>query len=164
MWRHSHFTNLWLTWSNPKAGFWLQSVKLTFWIIVTFYLTKFENRAKKSLTQLSHYWFKESYFVKKMLTFCKKCFLTSAKLRVSWYWKVYFLKLHMYVYLYAKFQVSSIILTGFRQRDNLSPPQNEPLKSPPRLGLSISGKQRERVKFIGRNSKISLENQFLQST
>ena len=46
--------------------------------------------------------------------------------------------------LHAKFQVSSIILTGFRQRDNLSPPQNEPLKkSPPRLGLSTSEAKRK---------------------
>ena len=33
------------------------SVKLKFSLIVTFYLTKTENRAKKSLTQLSHYCF-----------------------------------------------------------------------------------------------------------
>ena len=95
LWRCCCLTDLWLIWSKPKAVFWSQPVKLTFSIIVTFYFTKFENRAKKSLTQLSHSWFEESYFVKKMLTFCKKCFLTSAKLRVSWYWKVYFLKLHM---------------------------------------------------------------------
>ena len=44
----------------------------------------------------------------------------------------------MGVYLRAKFEVSSIILTGFRQGVILTPPppQNEPLKSPPRLGLS----------------------------
>ena len=30
-------------------------------------------------------------------------------------YKVYFLKLHMGVYLRAKFEVPSIILTGFRQ-------------------------------------------------
>ena len=46
--------------------------------------------------------------------------------------------LHMDVYLRAKFEVSSIILTIFRQGVILrpSPPQNEPLKSPPRLGLT----------------------------
>ena len=32
-----------------------QSVKLRFSLVVTFYLTKTENRTKKSLTQLSHY-------------------------------------------------------------------------------------------------------------
>ena len=44
----------------------------------------------------------------------------------------------MCVYIRAKFQVSSIILTRFRQRGNFTPthpPQNEPLKNPPRLGL-----------------------------
>ena len=39
--------------------------------------------------------------------------LTSAESRGRWYDKVYFLKLHMY--LRTKFQVSSIILTGYRQ-------------------------------------------------
>ena len=33
------------------------SVKLKYSLIVTFYLTKSENRTKKSLTQLSHYCF-----------------------------------------------------------------------------------------------------------
>ena len=52
------------------------------------------------------------------------------------------MKLHMGVYLLAKFEVSSIILTGFRQGGGLfypspSPPQNEPIKSPTRLGLKI---------------------------
>ena len=42
----------------------------------------------------------------------------------------------MGVYLRTKFQVSSIILMSFRQGVilPLPPPQNEPLKSPPRLG------------------------------
>ena len=47
----------------------------------------------------------------------------------------------MGVYLRAKFEVSSIILTGFRRGVILPPPpppQNEPLKRPPRLGLSRS--------------------------
>ena len=45
----------------------------------------------------------------------------------------------MGVYLRAKFEVSSIILTSFRQGVILPspPPQNEPLKSPPRLGLNM---------------------------
>ena len=43
----------------------------------------------------------------------------------------------MCVYLRAKFEVCSIILTSFRQGDfiPLPPPQIEPLKSPTRLGL-----------------------------
>ena len=68
-----------------------------------------------------------------MLIFCKKM-LTSAKLRGSWYQKVYFLKLYMRAYLRTTFQISSVILTGFRQGVILPPPppptspQNEPLK------------------------------------
>ena len=41
--------------------------------------------------------------------------LTSAKLRRPRNQKTYFPKLHMGVYLYVKFEVSSIILTNFRQ-------------------------------------------------
>ena len=41
--------------------------------------------------------------------------LTSAKLRGPRHQKVYFMKLHMGVHLRAKFEVSSIILTSFRQ-------------------------------------------------
>ena len=41
----------------------------------------------------------------------------------------------MDVYLRAKFQVSSIILTSFRQGGHFTQ-KKEPLKSPPRLGLS----------------------------
>ena len=53
----------------------------------------------------------------------------------------------MYLYLRNKCQVSSIILTSFRQGvilillkpppPPLPPPQNETLKSPRRLGLNI---------------------------
>ena len=42
------------------TGSWIldaQSVNFTFSLIVTFYLTKTENRTEKSLTQLSHYFF-----------------------------------------------------------------------------------------------------------
>ena len=45
----------------------------------------------------------------------------------------------MCVYLLTKFQAPSIILTSFRQGVTLPPPlllKNEPLKSPPRLGLN----------------------------
>ena len=47
----------------------------------------------------------------------------------------------MCVYLRAKLWVSSIIVTSFRKGLilTLSPPQNEPLKSPPRLGLIDKG-------------------------
>ena len=65
------------------------------------------------------------------------------KLREPWYQKVSFLKLHfLFVYLYTKFEVSSVILTSFRQGVTVPTPtpprrhpapQNGPLKSPPRL-------------------------------
>ena len=47
----------------------------------------------------------------------------------------------MGVYLRAKFQESSIIVTSFRQGviSSPTPPQNKPLKHPPRLGLMESG-------------------------
>ena len=47
----------------------------------------------------------------------------------------------MCVYVHTKFQVSSMILTSFRQVVILpsltTTPQNEPLNSPPRLGLRV---------------------------
>ena len=49
----------------------------------------------------------------------------------------------MCVFLPAKFEVSSVILTSFRWGVTLPPPptpQNEPLKSPSRLGLTITEK------------------------
>ena len=49
------FSNLLPVWSNPETGFWTQSAKLTISLKVTPYLTKTENRTKKSLTQLSPY-------------------------------------------------------------------------------------------------------------
>ena len=56
---------------SPKA----LSVELTFSSIVTLYLTKTENRIKKSLTQLSHYCFEKRYNIwQKMLVFSEnKC-------------------------------------------------------------------------------------------
>ena len=72
--------------------------------------------------------------------------LTSTKLRKPRYYKVYFLRLRIGVYLHAKFKVSSIIPTSFRQDGGgigggggilPHPSQNEPLKSQPRLGLRL---------------------------
>ena len=67
--------------------------------------------------------------------------LILGKFRQSWYYKLYFLKLHMRVYLRTKFQVSSITLTSFRGV-NSPPPQNGPLKSAPILGFK--GKSRQK--------------------
>ena len=65
--------------------------------------------------QLLHYCFEQKYyFGQKALIFLQKI-VTSAKLREPWYLKVYFRKLKICVYLHAKFEISSIILTRFRQ-------------------------------------------------
>ena len=94
------------------------SVELTFSLTITSYLTKTENKNKKHSSHtiaLS----KGPILIKnankgpdKGPIFTKKM-LTSAKLRGSCYYKVYFLKLHM-LELRTKFHVSSIILTSFR--------------------------------------------------
>ena len=73
----------------------------------------------------------------------------------------------MNVYLSVKFQVSSVILTTFRQGGViLPPPQNEPLKSPPRLGLREHVKQyfqwkpqlyeKEKVLFLTQLTRMSV--------
>ena len=100
---------------------------------LTFYLTKTENRTKKSLTPLSYYCFQWRYilFLPKNVDY--------SKIKGSCYWKVYFLKLHMCVYFRTKLEISNLILTSFKQGVILSPPcppQNKHLKSPPRLGLN----------------------------
>ena len=71
--------------------------------------------------------------------------LTSAKLRGPRYYKVYFLKLNMGVYLRVKFEVSSIILTGFRQGVILLPPTSKRTPQKPtqirvRIIISVSKK------------------------
>ena len=105
-----------------------ESVKVMLSLIITFYLTKTENRTKK-LKHNSHTiaLSKGTIFVKKTLIFYKKI-LTSAKLRGRWYYKVYFLKLNMCEYLRAKFEVSSMILTSFRQEggEEFNPPPIPP--------------------------------------
>ena len=84
-----------------------ESAKVMFSVIVTFCLTKTENRTKKSLTQLSHYCFDKGTILTGKADFLKK-------MQYKRYKKVYLLKLHMIVYLCAKFKVFSIILTSFR--------------------------------------------------
>ena len=93
---------------------------------------------KTSNTALTLLLWVKVFFGKKSFFFCKKM-LTSAKMRWPSYQKVYFLELHMSAYLRAKFEVSSIIIKGFRQGGFYpSPLPNEPLKSPPRLGLIMA--------------------------
>ena len=85
-------------------------------LTIAFYLRKTENRTKKFLTQLSHYGFEQKYyFWKKMLTFLQKNADISKIVRGLVLGKVNILKLHIGVYLRTKFQVSSIVLTSFRQ-------------------------------------------------
>ena len=72
-----------------------QSVKLIFSLIVTFRLTKTENRTKRSLRQLSRYCFEQCTILAKKRWFFAKKMLTSVKLRGPWYKKVYFLKLQI---------------------------------------------------------------------
>ena len=97
------------------------SMILTFSLGKTFILTKTENKTKKSLTQLSYCSEKRYCFYQWVLTFCKTKMPTSARLRGSWHYRVYLMKLNMFLYSLTKFQVSSIILTSFRQ-DGGNPP------------------------------------------
>ena len=85
LWRHCIYFDLW-----PK---------FTFSLKITFYLAKTENRTKKSLKQLSHYWFVYSKkFSQKMLFFLQKHVDISKMMKG--------LKLHMHVYL-RTYQISS---------------------------------------------------------
>ena len=101
-----------------QSGSWIldaQYVKLTFSKIVTFYLAKTENRTKKSPTQLSHCCFKQSYYLKmlKNADFLQKNADIS---KIKWV-------------LVLKDRREGVVIL-------LSPSQNKPLTSPPRLGLS----------------------------
>lgn len=89
-----------------------------------------KNISSNNLTHSSHTKFlKKKLFVTflpKTLTFFAKNMLTSAELKRFWYHKVYFLELHICVYLCAKFKIYRII---YRQRVVLPPPsRNEFLK------------------------------------
>ena len=92
-----------------------QSVKLTFSLTVTFYLTKSENRTKKALTQLTIALSKGIIFAKKILIFCKK------DAEISKINRAFVLKLHMCVNVHTKFQFSTITLTSSRQGVILPP-------------------------------------------
>ena len=68
-----------------------------------------------------------------MLILCKKL-LTSAKFRAPWYQMMYFLKLHVCVYI-PNFRF--LAHTQTQTQTDTHTPQNEPLKSPHRLGSKI---------------------------
>ena len=122
LWCHYHFSDLWLIWSNLESRFQMHDL----WMILTFSsipTLKTENRAelknnKKSLTQLSCYCFKV-LFLPKIQIFAKKNADISKLKRVLVLKGVFsetaYLCLLIRVYLYTKFQVSSIILMSFRQ-------------------------------------------------
>ena len=118
-------------------------MKLTFSLMVTFYLTKTENRTKKFQTQLSHYCFEKGPIFAKKRWFLEKN-ANISKIKKALILKAYFLKLHLCVNLRTKFEDFSIILASFRQGEgNFTPPppatpQKEPLKSPPSLGLKLN--------------------------
>ena len=94
LWCHNHFADLWPSWSNPDSG----CMVYNFWIFINNNLvTKTEKRTKKSLTQLLYYYAEQRYyFFKKCQWFAQKKEENAdfRKIRGSWYWKVYFLKLH----------------------------------------------------------------------
>ena len=110
-----------------------------FWPVPTFYLTKTENKWKISnTTPILLLWY---YFCQKMLVFCKKTYRHQQS-----QWRPG-----------TRFQVSSIILTSFRQGVVLhSPtlhlppirPQNKPLKSPPRLALNRKYAVSKRIDYL----------------
>ena len=92
----------------------------------------------------------------------KKEMLTSPKLKVSWYKNIYFLKVNMCVYVHAKFEVSSIILTSFRYRereDNFTPPTSKSTKKPIQIRVKTSMLRSDSCEysdaFIGLKGKIS---------
>ena len=134
---------------NQMLG--VQCVKLTFLLIATFYLTKTENRTKKSLTKtennskksltpLSHYCFEYCpIFAKKCRFFTKKV-MTSAKLRRSWQKKVFFQNLQRCVLTYqmSSFQHNS---NEFRLFHPLPPSPSHLKINPPKEPTSIRVKQ-----------------------
>ena len=116
-------------------------LKLTFSSIATFYLTKIENRAKRSLTLLLLLWVKVLFWPKNADFLQKNAYISNIKealvlidiFSVTKYESV----------LTCQIRVCSITLTSFRQRIGVGVriilpiplPQSKPLKSPSRLGL-----------------------------
>ena len=88
-------------------------------IVCKTYLIKTENRTKKPHSSHTTAWSKGTIFAKNA-NFLQKIAGIS-KIRGPWYGNIYFLNLHICMYLRAKFQISSIILTSFRQGIILPP-------------------------------------------
>lgn len=113
------------------------SVKFTFSLKINLDRTKTKHRSKRSLTQLSYYLFElRTIFVKKGWLFTKKCCIPKIKgalvLR-----GIYSGTKYVCIILSFKIQVSSMIITRFRQGKGvillplLPQPQSEPQKSYP---------------------------------
>ena len=86
-----------------------------FLLKVTFYLTKTENRTKISLTQLSHYCFEKGTILAKDTVFLENADISKIK-RTLALKSVFSKTTDVCVCVFrAKFEVSSIILTSFRQ-------------------------------------------------
>ena len=120
-----------------------EHVTHTFSLAVTFYLTKTDNRTKKSLIQLSHYCFEYRYqFCQKMHSFCKKNADIRKAKRTLVLKGIFSETTNVCVLMYQipSFQHNS---NEFQKEEGVlfypppppPPPQSEPLKSPPRLGL-----------------------------
>ena len=100
-------------------------VKLAFSLIVICYFTKSENKTKKSLTQLSHYCFgSRYYFYQKSWFFSKTCWHHKRALVLE---GMFSETLYLCV---LTCKIWSVV-----PRSPL--PQNEPVKSPPRLRLNL---------------------------
>ena len=82
------------------------STILSFSLKITFYITKFWNKIKKSLTEASYYY----YFCLKYLNFYKKQFWCH---RRSWSYGAYLLKLYICLHFRGKYQFPGKILTRF---------------------------------------------------
>ena len=123
------------------------SLKLTLPLIATFYLTKTANRTKTFLTELSYYCFEERYyFCHEVLTFCRKM---STSMSTS---GILFKTIYVCVLTHqiSSFQRNS---NGFQTGGNFThpsflPPQEEPLKGPPRLGFKVLTKCTRKYKTV----------------
>ena len=105
LWHRCHFTDLWSIRSNMEAGF-----RLTFSLIVTFYLTKTENRTK-------NLWYSSHAIALSKSTILTWRWYKNAdirKIKEVLVLKGIFSETNMCVCLRTKFHASSIILTSFR--------------------------------------------------
>ena len=119
LWRHCHFYNLWIYGQfgairNPDSG----CTVCKLYIFINSNLLSYKNWKQNqnfSYTALTLLLWVKVLLWPKNADFLQKNAGIS-KIKKAWYSKVYFSKLHMCVYLRAKFQFSSITVTSFRQK------------------------------------------------